>query len=143
MQDRPEAPDLLDAIADLMIKEVLPLVQKHGDDALAYKTLVSWNMLGVVARELRGGEDTLNHEIARMEALAELKDWAAARSAGESAPDASYQAKMASVRAGNAELARQIREQKIGPDNTALWEHVRQTLKEKLAVSNPRFSLSE
>ena len=41
MQDRPEAPDLLDAIADLMIKELLPLVQKHGDDALAYKTLVS------------------------------------------------------------------------------------------------------
>jgi hypothetical protein len=47
------------------------------------------------------------------------------------------------VRAGNAELARQIREQKIGPDNAALWEHAKQSLKEKLAVSNPRFSLSD
>jgi hypothetical protein len=132
MQDRPEAPDLLDAIADLLIKEILPLVQEHGDDALAYKTLVSWNMLGVVARELKNAENLLNDEIAR---LAGLMD----RQANQQLQQ-SYQAKLNLVREWNQELSRRIRDEKIGPENRELWEHAKQTLKEKLAVANPRFS---
>ncbi len=136
MQDRPEAPALLDAIAELLIKEVLPLVQKHGDDALAYKTLVSWNMLGVVSRELRGGEELLNQEIARLKALPEIN--ATADNSGD-APS-SYPQKLEQVRAWNQKLADAIRENKIGPENQALWSHARQSLQEKLSVSNPRFS---
>ncbi|MCR9145216.1 MAG: DUF6285 domain-containing protein [bacterium] len=135
MQDRPEAPALLDAIAELLIKEVLPLVQKHGDDALAYKTLVSWNMLGVVSRELRSGEDLLNDEITRLHGLPELKD-----AATSDETNASYMQKLARVRELNQSLSDTIREKKIGPENAALWEHARQSLKEKLSISNPRFS---
>lgn len=64
MQDRPEASALLDAIADFLLKEVLPAVRES--DALAYKTLVSWNMLGVVSRELKDAEPLLNAEIERL-----------------------------------------------------------------------------
>ena len=134
MQDRPEAPDLLDAIAELMIKEVLPLVQKHGDDALAFKTLVSWNMLGVVAREWRQSESGLNEELERLNALSVL--------AADSAPlPQTYPEKMERARERNRQLAETIREQKIGPENTEVLEHIRATIKEKLAISNPRYSL--
>mgnify|MGYP000995769991 FL=1 len=64
MQYRPDAPSLLEAIADFLMKDVLPAVKEH--DALAYKTLVSWNMLGVVSRELKSAEPLLNDEIARL-----------------------------------------------------------------------------
>ncbi|MEQ9364258.1 MAG: DUF6285 domain-containing protein [Leptospirales bacterium] len=136
MQDRPEAPALLDAIAELLIKEVLPLVQKHGDDALAYKTLVSWNMLGVVSRELRNGEDLLNQEIQRMATLPELQ----AAASEDPSVGGTYTQKLARVRDLNHKLTETIRTKKIGPENKALWEHARQSLKEKLNVSNPRFS---
>lgn len=134
MQDRPEAPSLLDAIAELMIKEVLPLVQKHGDDALAYKTLVSWNMLGVVSRELRSGEDLINDEIERLKTLPELQTMAGATES------ATYMEKLTHVRGSNQALVTVIRDKKIGPENKGLWDHARQSLKEKLRVSNPRFS---
>ena len=55
MQDRPDANTLLEAIQDLIIKEILPAIKDN--DGLSYKTLVSWNMLGVIGRELKyGGE---------------------------------------------------------------------------------------
>ena len=96
-------------------------------------------MLGVVSRELRGGEELLNQEIARLKALQELKELkAAAENSGDSA--ASYPEKLEQVREWNQKLADAIREKKIGPENQALWEHARQSLKEKLSVSNPRFS---
>jgi len=57
MQDRPDAPALLEAIGDFLMKEVLPAVK--DSDSLSYKTLVSWNMLGVIAREFKDGERLL------------------------------------------------------------------------------------
>ena len=144
MQDRPEAPDLLDAVAELLIKEILPLVQTHGDDLTAYKTLVSWNMLGVVARELRNGEELLNDELARLKNLPELAAFFAKSNAQPGDAGAvSYRAKLARVRECTQALADTIREKKIGPENKALWEHARQTVLEKLAVSNPRYSTND
>ena len=62
MQYRPEAADLCDAIAEFLLKEVLPAVQS---DELSYKALVSRNMLGVVSMELRDHEDLLSNEVGR------------------------------------------------------------------------------
>jgi hypothetical protein len=53
MQYRPQNNDLIDAIQEFLLKEVLPFMKDN--DALVYKTLVSWNMLGVVSRALHGG----------------------------------------------------------------------------------------
>ena len=50
MQYKPENQDLLEAIAEFLRKDILTLVKDN--DELAYKTLVSWNMLNVVIRDL-------------------------------------------------------------------------------------------
>ncbi len=125
MQDRPDAASLLDAIADFLMKDVLPVVKEK--DALAYKTLVSWNMLGVVSRELRGAEPLLNAEIGRL--LSHFKD---SRPRPESVAE-----KMALARDLNGKLSEEIRLRKGDP--SVHKELVKQMLLEKLSVSNPRF----
>lgn len=67
MQDKPSATELLEAIQDFLMKEVLP--EFKDKDLLAYKTLVSWNMLGVISREIRSGEESLDKELSRLSSL--------------------------------------------------------------------------
>ncbi|EMO75353.1 hypothetical protein LEP1GSC127_1325 [Leptospira kirschneri str. 200801925] len=64
MQDKPTSTDLIESIQDFLMKEVLP--QFKDKDLLSYKTLVSWNMLGVVSREIRSGEELLDRELNRL-----------------------------------------------------------------------------
>lgn len=128
MQDRPSAPELLDAIADFLMKEVMPAVKEQ--DLLAYKTLVSWNMLGVVAREMREGEDLLDAELGR---LAELLGDSGGR-------PATLPAKEERARELNRRLAEKIKTENIADPAGPVWQHVRRTLTENLAVANPRFN---
>ncbi|EMY24304.1 hypothetical protein LEP1GSC115_2788 [Leptospira interrogans serovar Australis str. 200703203] len=67
MQDKPTSTDLIESIQDFLMKEVLP--QFKDRDLLSYKTLVSWNMLGVVSREIRSGEELLDRELDRLAKL--------------------------------------------------------------------------
>lgn len=127
MQDRPEASVLLEAIADFLMKEVLPAV-KHSD-ALAYKTLVSWNMLGVVSREIKDAEGLLNNELERL-----------ANYLGKelSLPDtAKEKARLAAEL--NGFLAEKIRTEKLTPSDSQVLAVVKQGLLEKLQIANPRF----
>lgn len=126
MQDRPDAPVLLEAIADFLMKEVLPAVK--DSDALSYKTLVSWNMLGVVAREFRDGDRLAEKEMERLKSFL-----------GASGDPTTYPEKLAFIRELNVKLARKIREEKIGNENVKVWELAREALKEKLSIANPRF----
>lgn len=50
---RPTASELLDAAREHIVKLVLPAI---GDPSLKFKTLVAAHVLGVVSRELLGGE---------------------------------------------------------------------------------------
>jgi hypothetical protein len=59
VQYRPDTKAILQAIQDLLMKEVLPKIEE--DELLSYKTLVSWNILGVVVRELEK-EDEFTYE---------------------------------------------------------------------------------
>ncbi|MCE9597834.1 MAG: DUF6285 domain-containing protein [Spirochaetia bacterium] len=127
MQDRPDAPVLLEAIADFLMKEILPAVKES--DALAYKTLVSWNMLGVVSREFREGDRLAEKEIARL--LGYFKE-------SGTGPD-TYPEKLAFIRELNARLAKQIRDGNVSNENKVIWDLAREALKEKLSVANPRF----
>ena len=129
MQDRPSAPDLMDAIADFLMKDVMPLVKEQ--DAVAYKTLVSWNMLGVMARELREGEGHVNEELKRLHDL--IAD------TGGNSPRTQLD-KQRQVRELNVRLAEKIKTEKIADPASPAWKHVKQTLIENLAVSNPRFN---
>lgn len=52
MQDRPEAPELLEAVAEYLFAELRPEVPREQ----RFRVLVAANVCAVVARELRAGE---------------------------------------------------------------------------------------
>ena len=123
MQDRPDANTLLEAIQDLIIKEILPAIKDN--DGLSYKTLVSWNMLGVIGRELKYGEIFLDKEIKR------VSDFLRENSIAFINTDL------------NEKLTDYIRKKKIANENSELWNLVKESLNEKLRISNPRFGTGE
>ena len=128
MQYRPEASDLCDAIAEFLLKEVMPAVKEN--DELAYKSLVSWNMLGVVSRQFREEEDLLRSELGRLHQILDE-------------PGLEETATLHEIRDRisilNAKLAEKIRKEKTMDPESQIWAHVKQTLVENLSVSNPRF----
>ncbi|MBX7058044.1 MAG: hypothetical protein K1X75_08245 [Leptospirales bacterium] len=129
MQNRPDAAELLEAIQEFLMKDIMPRVKDQ--ELLSFKTLVSWNMLGVLAREARSGEDSLNSELGRLIALLGAD--------GLQRPETGME-KMSLLRRLNRQLAQKIRTEKIGFENRAVADHVRRTVSEKLSISNPRFS---
>jgi len=127
MQYRPEHTDLIDAIQEFLIKEVLPAVKDN--DAVAYKTLVSWNMLGVVSRELKNGRTLLEQDTAALaQMLGEKID------PHELADRALWQ-KAQELSRG---VAKKIRASKAGV-NSEEWGAVKEILKHNLQISNPRY----
>jgi hypothetical protein len=52
VQDRPSAPDLLDAVAEYLFAELRPEVPREQ----RFKVLVAANLCAVVAREIRAGD---------------------------------------------------------------------------------------
>jgi hypothetical protein len=133
MQDRPDANHLLEAIQDFLIKEIMPVV-KHSD-LLSYKTLVSWNMLGVISRELRLGEVYLNQELKRLKEFLKsdvIIDF-----------EADYTSKLQLCRDLNKQLSDEIKSKKWTNKDTEVWELVKNGLREKLEIANPRFQKSE
>lgn len=147
MQYRPEAKELLSAIQDFMMKELLPKLE--GDDLLSYKTLVSWNMLGVIAREFENSEYT--------KSWLEILDSKLLLSDLETKYPMDIFQKLAKKERSqvlyewNQQLAKTIRNQKeISKSNDTeirldpspkgkVWNLVKSQLKENLSVSNPRF----
>jgi hypothetical protein len=53
MQDRPTAPELLEALAEYLYAELRP----HVPPEQRFKTLVAANVCAVIAREIRAGAD--------------------------------------------------------------------------------------
>ena len=49
MPDRPSAPELVEAVAEFLQREVLPLMTDHR---MKFRTLVALNALGIARREL-------------------------------------------------------------------------------------------
>lgn len=127
MQYRPEHTDLLEAIQEFLIKEVLPFVKE--EDALAYKTLISWNMLGVVGRELKNSRPLLEQDAVLLgDIVGEKVD---VKSIGDrdllkKAHELSYAA------------AKKIRTHKLS-SGSGEWTKVKELLKHNLQIVNPRF----
>ncbi|RHX83815.1 DUF6285 domain-containing protein [Leptospira stimsonii] len=128
MQDKPSSTDLLEAIQDFLMKEVLP--QFKDKDLLSYKTLVSWNMLGVISREIRSGEESLDKELLRLSKL--LKKATAFPS--------TLNEKKNLANTWNLELRDRIRKEKLSIEDSEYWNHVKETVREKVEVTNPRFT---
>jgi len=128
MQDRPTALELLRAVREFLEADVLPGLEGRR----RFHALVAANVLGIVERELAGEEAQLEAQLARLAALP-------GRGAGEQPP--ALGALRERVRALETALAERIRrgEADAGPFADAVRAHVRATVVEKLAVSNPRW----
>jgi len=131
MQDKPKAEDLLEAVQDFLMKEILPEIREN--DLLAYKTLVSWNMLGVISREIKSEEETITAELERMAPLL-----------GEKIPAGlSFQEKRNLLGRLTSDLAEKIRNERIVDTGSLVWKTVKESVAAKLRVSNPRFQADE
>ena len=124
MQDHPTANELIDAVAQFLGMELVPTL---NDPRQKFRALVAANVLQIVSRELQMGNDLTKAEWHRLNALM-----------GEDAPgqdlhteiDVMTRALCVKIRAGDADS---------GAFHDAVAAHVRQTVMEKLQVSNPKF----
>lgn len=130
MQDKPQSWELLEAIQTLLMKEVLPRIKE--DDLLSYKTLVSWNMLGVVGREIQVGEELLELELESLSHLLKEKN---------TSKELNFKQKTEVATKLNQKLTKKIKTESISDTSSTTWKHVKENLKRKLQISNPRFSL--
>lgn len=123
MQDRPDAPELAQAIREFLETEVLPRID---DPRLRFRALVAANGLGILERELELGPALLRREV---EALARFLG------AHEAVPEA-VAALQARGRELNRELARRVR---AGDPPEGTLAHLKTTVADKLRVASPRY----
>jgi len=126
MQDRPDAAELLEAVAEYLFAELRPEVPHEQ----RFKVLVAANVCAVVARELQAGEAPDREDF---ELFSELL--------GESAtPPDEPDALAERARESAAELARRLRsgelDDRIDELTPRLAEHVRR----KLEVARPGYA---
>lgn len=124
MQDRPTAPELLDALAAMLFNEVREWVPRER----RFQVLVAANVCAVVARELRAGaEPTLADVALFRELLGAEPGEVTAESAGEEA------------RAAAAELAEVIRAGELDDSIDATAARLRAHVRRKLEVARPGY----
>ncbi|QQS11539.1 MAG: hypothetical protein IPK81_18480 [Rhodospirillales bacterium] len=116
-QDRPTAPELLDAIEGFLRDEALPALERI-DARLAFQTKVAINSLMILKREAALGPRADSAERARVAALlgrdGDLLDL-------------------------NRELSRQLRTGERDERDAALMDHLRATIADKIAIANPKW----
>jgi len=118
MQDLPTAAELVEAVREFLERDVFPELEGRR----RFHTRVAMNVLGIVERELLLGGEA---DAGERERLAQLLPVGAAsdRSLGEL----------------NVELATAIRDDSLGASRVELVAHLRETLRDKLAIANPRY----
>jgi hypothetical protein len=116
-QDRPTAPELLDAISSFLRKEALPALE--GVDArLVFQVKVALNSLAILGREWQRGPAADAAELQRLRALL---------------------GRDGDLPTLNAELCRQLRAGERDERDGALMDPLRVTIAEKIAIANPRW----
>lgn len=121
MQNRPDHPTLLDAVASFLMADVVPKLE--ADKALQFRALIAANLATVVAGELRTEPARLASELGRLEALL---------------------GRRGDLEALNRQLSASLRKDELGPKQLAqALEHLLATARETLEVTNPRFELAE
>ncbi len=124
MQNRPDHPTLLDAVASFLMADIAPKLE--ADKALQFRVLIAANLATVVAGELRTHDARLGSEGGRL-----------AKLLGAAVPPKDD----AALEALNRELARRLRGGELV--NDATLEHLLATAKETLEVTNARFELND
>jgi hypothetical protein len=133
MQERPNKLVLLSAIARFLVEDARPAL---SDPRLAFRALIAANLASIVAAELSSDAEATRSELARLRAL--FPDAPPAGDSPEGERDPRDQ-----VVALTERLARRLREESPGQDELArIAAALRESLREKLAVDNPRFDTS-
>jgi hypothetical protein len=128
MQDRPDATELLSAVARFLLEDLQPQIT---DKAQRFRLLIAANLLSVVRTELTRDEAD---DQAQLQRLAVLLPGEVPTGLGTTAER--HQA----ILSAHRRLCQRLRTGEIGDHELLpLREHVRATLREKLAVVNPRF----
>lgn len=117
-QDRPTAPELLDAIGAFLEDAILPLCRDGDDPARAYHTRIAINLLAILAREWRAGPAADAAERDRLKALL-----------GRDEP----------LEMLNRRLAEGLRSGELDPGDATIRAHLRATVIDKLRIANPRY----
>jgi len=126
MQDRPAAPELLEAVAEYLYAELRPEAPREQ----RFKLLVAANVCAVIARELRAGTLPSREDLALFQSVL-----------GERGDAPTDPAELAGqTRAAAAELARRLRsgefDERIDELTPRLAEHVRR----KLEIARPGYA---
>jgi len=116
MQDLPTAAELVEAVREYLEQEV----HAGSEGRARYHARVAINVLAILQRELELGPAADASERARLLALL---------------PDAGRDCSLPEL---NREFAVKIREGAFSDERTALVDHLRATLRDKLAIANPR-----
>lgn len=134
VQTRPDASTLLDAVASFLLEEVSAKLK--DDKALSFRVIIAANLASIVANELRTQDERFSHEARRLKTLLpgiadDAKLWS---SKGHDRGEA--------LLALERELAVRLRSGRIKIDDKVI-DHLAQTARDTLAVTNPRFELGD
>ena len=126
MQDRPNHDELLAAVEQFLDDEVVP----KSEGALRFNGRVAANVIRIVRRELKHEEEQLDRE---WHSLASLL--------GEAPRPRDRDALRAVLTRRNEDLAERIRsgDADEGDFRNEVLKHARQTIRDKLTVTNPRW----
>jgi hypothetical protein len=124
-QDRPDASELLEAVAEFLFAEVREWAPREK----RFQVLVAANVCAVVARELRAGVQPLREDLALFRELL-----------GEAAVELPEDADLESeVRRAEAELAAKIRSGELDDRLDELSERLRDHVRRKLEIARPGY----
>ena len=127
MPERSEKEALLGAVARFLESEVRPVVT---DPRLAFRLLIAANLNNIVAAELRAGDGAERAEMGRLRTL--IPDLVVDENDPHRACAELNRALAERLRSGEAMGAERL---------TYIRANLKQTLRARLAVSNPRFDL--
>jgi hypothetical protein len=118
VQDLPTAAELVEAVREFLEKDIFPALEGRPQ----FHMRVAMNVLAIVQRELEQSQRADAEERARLVALLSR-----GADSGASLSDL------------NAELAARIRDGSLDAPREELVDHLRETLRDKLAIANPKY----
>jgi hypothetical protein len=124
MQDRPNQDELLAAVETFLRDDVMPNIA----GARSFHARVAANVIGIVRRELANEDEQLDREWAGLESILGPTEGPRGRVALREAIGRRTDELCARIRSGDADA---------GDFRDAVLSHVRQTVRDKLLVSNP------
>ena len=124
MQDRPTAPELLDALAAMLFTEVREWVPRER----RFQILVAANVCAVVARELRAGAEP---SLADARLFREL--------AGSDAAEPEPERAAEEARAAAAELAEMLRAGELDGSLDEVTARLREHVRRQLEIARPGY----